>query len=78
MEEGRRGKVPPSWECAPSVHTISVGRGGTWGQQGSQCQILKGLMEEILGLDRGMFVDLVMAVKGAPKHGFCLETKHKA
>lgn len=48
------------------------------GQQGSQCQIIKGLVEEILGLDGEMFVDLGMAVKGAPKHGFYFVTKHKA
>lgn len=35
-------------------------------------------MEEILGLDGEMFVDLGMAVKGAPKHGFYFGTKHKA
>lgn len=38
----------------------------------------KGTPEKILPSDIGIFVDLVMAVKEAPEHGFCSETKLQA
>lgn len=54
-----------------------MGEMGKQAQGGSQCQILKGLVEEMLGLDRRTMVDSANAVKRVPKHVSELSRKHQ-